>query len=93
MPSEHYYLFRGTPVRTWHPNWENTKSFKGYLRALRSRRAFFKEMGATASDHSAQVATTVALSEAEATALFDKIICRQSTPSDAAIFRGYTLID
>ena len=45
---------------------ENIGTFKGYLNALRNRRAFFKSMGATATDHGHLTARTADLDNAAA---------------------------
>ena len=42
---------------------ENTTTWRGYLRALEKRRAFFKSMGGTATDHGHPTAVTEDLSE------------------------------
>ena len=48
---------------------EDVSSWKGYLAALRKRRAFFKENGATATDHGHLTALTADLSANEAAAI------------------------
>ena len=59
---------------------EDTASWDGYpLR--RSRRAFFKRFGATATDHGHASARTTNLPPAEAEALFSTMPPAQATPS------------
>ena len=52
---------------------EDVSTWKGYLAALRSRRAFFKKNGATATDHGHLTALTADLSLAEAERLYGRI--------------------
>ena len=49
---------------------EDAFSWRGYLAALRKRRAFFAQMGATSTDHGHPTAATADLADAEAEALF-----------------------
>ena len=53
---------------------EDTASWRGYLKALATRREFFKSMGATATDHGHPTAQTANLSHAEAEWLFGKVL-------------------
>jgi len=50
----------------------DTSSWAGYLDAHRARRAFFIEMGASATDHGHPTARTADLPQAEAAALYDR---------------------
>lgn len=67
--------------------------YRSFIRALESRRAFFKHMGATATDHSALTPHTHRLSDDEASALFDRALRGQSTDSDAAAFTAHMLLE
>ncbi|MEJ2257928.1 MAG: glucuronate isomerase, partial [Woeseiaceae bacterium] len=49
---------------------EDTSTWDGYLAAHRKRRAFFKSMGATSTDHGHPTATTADLSRRECESLF-----------------------
>ncbi|MBL3684796.1 hypothetical protein F2981_22210 (plasmid) [Sinorhizobium meliloti] len=51
----------------------DTATWSGYLDAHRSRRAYFKNFGATSTDHGHATADTANLSQAEAAALFDRV--------------------
>ena len=51
---------------------ENTATWTGYLAAHRNRRAFFKSMGATSTDHGHPTAQTSDLSAAECQRLLDR---------------------
>ena len=47
-----------------------------------ARRAFFREMGGTATDHGVEVPLTLNLSEAEEGGLFDRGMQARATPED-----------
>jgi glucuronate isomerase len=68
-------------------------SFPAFLRALEDRRAFFKRMGAVATDHGALTPYTKELSPAEAEAIFQRALHGQSTPQDAARFMAHMLME
>ena len=72
---------------------EDTNSWDGYLTAHRSRRLFFKEMGATASDHGHPSARTENLSYKEAEQLFKRILTEEFNAEDADQFRGQMLTE
>ncbi|WP_417681839.1 glucuronate isomerase [Roseibium sp.] len=72
---------------------ENTITWTGYLQAHRIRRAYFKEFGATSSDHGHATARTENLPLAEAAALFDKALKGTCTPDEADAFRGQMLTE
>ena len=72
---------------------EDTASWKGYIKAHQSRRLFFKEMGATATDHGHPSARTENLSQAEAELLFSIILSGKFTPKQAEMFRGQMLTE
>jgi glucuronate isomerase len=67
--------------------------YRTFIQALENRRAFFKSMGATATDHAAQTAYTGELSEAEAEASFQRALRAQASAEDAARFTGHMLIE
>lgn len=71
---------------------EDTLSWEGYLNAHRKCRAFFKEFGATASDHGHPTARTENLPKAEAERLFSKVLSGPS-PEEADAFRGQMLTE
>ncbi len=72
---------------------EDTTTWRGYLQAHRKRRMFFKEHGATASDHGHPSATTANLAPAEAQALFDSVRQGGCTGQQAELFRGQMLTE
>ena len=72
---------------------EDTSHYAGYLAALRNRRAFFKQMGATSTDHGHPTATTANLGRAEAEALFSRVSAGNASAEDAELFRGQMLTE
>jgi len=69
------------------------KSYRRFIEALEHRRACFKEIGATATDHAALTPYTVELSEQEAEAIFQRALKGEATGDDAARFTGHMLIE
>ena len=72
---------------------EDCLSWRGYLAAHRQRRACFKTMGATSTDHGHPTAQTANLSAAEAEALFGKVSRGAFTPAEAELFRAQMLTE
>ncbi len=72
---------------------EDTSTWRGYLAAHRARRAFFREHGATATDHGHASARTENLSQEEAAALFAKARAGTCTAEEADAFRGQMLTE
>ncbi len=68
-------------------------SYATFIQALEQRRAFFKSMGATATDHAAVSAYTAELSAQEADAIFQRALRGQATPEDAHRFTAHMLIE
>jgi glucuronate isomerase len=66
--------------------------FNAYAQALENRRAFFKAMGATATDHAALTAYTEHLDVKEAEAIFQRGLRHQATAEDARRFTGHMLV-
>ena len=71
----------------------DTNSWDGYLKAHQSRRFFFKEMGATATDHGHPSARTENLSYKDAEQLFKRILAEEFNAEDADQFRGQMLTE
>lgn len=71
----------------------DTSTWDGYLDAHRARRAYFKEFGATSSDHGHPTARTEDLPQAEAAALFQKALRGECSAEDADAFRGHMLTE
>jgi len=61
----------------------SVRSYPTFIQALEQRRAFFKSMGATATDHGAQSAYTAELSPKEAEAIFQRALRGRAMPDDA----------
>jgi glucuronate isomerase len=72
-----------TDVSTW----------KGYLDALRNRRAFFKANGATATDHGHLTALTADLPLAEAERLYTRVCTGKLQPGDVELFQAQMLTE
>ncbi|MEP3304373.1 MAG: glucuronate isomerase [Roseibium sp.] len=72
---------------------EDTSTWEGYLQAHRIRRAYFKEFGATSSDHGHPTARTENLPAADAAALFAKALKGSCSPEEADAFRGHMLTE
>jgi glucuronate isomerase len=72
---------------------EDVSSWKGYLAALRSRRAFFKQNGATATDHGHLTAMTADLPLAEAERLYGRIYTGKMQPGDVELFQAQMLTE
>lgn len=70
---------------------EDTGSYMGYLKALRARRAAFKALGATATDHGTQTPQTLDLSGADAAALYDKALAGTIDDAGAQAFSAHML--
>jgi glucuronate isomerase len=70
---------------------EDTLSYRGYLDAHRKRRAFFKTMGATSTDHGHPTAQTADLGEREAEMLFARVTRPGVCAADAELFRAHIL--
>jgi glucuronate isomerase len=68
-------------------------SYKGLIEALESRRAHFKAMGATATDHAALTPFTCELSDNEADAIFQRAVRGEASADDAARFTGHLLME
>lgn len=72
---------------------EDATTWQGYLASHRNRRAYFKEFGATSSDHGHPTARTEDLPQDVAAALFDKALRGACTADEADAFRGHMLTE
>jgi glucuronate isomerase len=68
-------------------------SYEAFIQALEQRRAFFKEMGATSTDHAAISACTIELSSAEADAIFRRALRGEVTEEDACRFTAHMVME
>ena len=71
----------------------DVKDYKSFIQALEQRRAFFKSMGATATDHAVLTPATAELSQVEVDAIFQRALKGQSTPEDAVRFTAHMLME
>ena len=72
---------------------ENTRTWKGYLRALEARREFFRTMGATSTDHGHPTAATADLDRGQCEHLLAKALRGGISPEEAEIFRAQMLTE
>lgn len=72
---------------------EDTRSWGGYLQALRLRRDYFREMGATSTDHGHPSAYTADLPRQRCEALFKQALTGAITAREAEQFRGQMLLE
>lgn len=68
-------------------------SYDAFIRALEDRRAFFKSMGATATDHGATSAYTAELTPSEANVIFQRALRGEATEDDARRFTGHMMME
>lgn len=69
------------------------RSYKKLIEALENRRAFFKTMGATATDHAALTPYTHELSSSEAEAIFARAFKGEASAEDATRFTGHLIME
>jgi glucuronate isomerase len=67
--------------------------YASFIQALEARRAFFKQLGATATDHSAVTPATARLSDGEADAILARALRGRSDAEDAARFTAHMLLE
>ncbi len=72
---------------------EDVGTWDGYLKALASRRQYFKEMGCTSTDHGHPTARTADLGKAECEALYAKVVSGKFTAEEAETFRAQMLTE
>jgi glucuronate isomerase len=66
--------------------------YNTYIQALEQRRAFFKQMGATATDHAAITAYTAGLSDDDANAILMWALRGEDVSGHSTAFTGHMLI-
>jgi glucuronate isomerase len=72
---------------------EPITDYDGFLRALAGRRAYFREAGATATDHAVLEPFTQSLSDEDGEVLFQRARCGQATADDQRRFEGGLLME
>jgi glucuronate isomerase len=73
----------GTDITRW----------DGMIEAHRRRRAYFRQFGATATDHGVPTAFTADLQLSEKQALLDRLLKAPAASADAELFRGLMLTE
>ncbi|MBM3129128.1 MAG: glucuronate isomerase [Chloroflexi bacterium] len=89
------------PAGAWRKNIDALSAVSGItisnlqslIAALENRRAYFKQLGATATDHAALVPYTNELSAHEADAIFQRALRGQASADDARQFTGHMLME
>jgi len=72
---------------------EEVTDYAGFVRVLEERRAFFKAMGATSTDHAVVDPLTHRLDDAEADRLLQRALKGKATAADQAAFEAHMLMD
>jgi glucuronate isomerase len=85
--------FAGLVAKLGEQNGEDTATWKGYLKALMKARARFRGMGSTATDHGHPTAQTADLPQAEAAALFVKVLGGKADAGEQELFRAQMLTE
>jgi glucuronate isomerase len=85
--------FRQNLVRFGEITGCDTSTWDGYLEAHRQRRAFFRQYGATSTDHGHPTARTADLPGADAEALFRRVSTGDARPEDTELFRAQMLTE
>jgi glucuronate isomerase len=85
--------FRKNVARLGEITGEDTATWEGYLEALAARRRFFKERGATSTDHGHPSAVTADLGISECRLLFAGALKGTLSAGEAEIFRGQMLTE
>lgn len=67
--------------------------YSSFVHALEDRRAFFKELGAVATDHSALTPYTERLPKNEVEAIFARALAGKATGVDASRFTAHMLVE
>ena len=68
-------------------------SYESFIQALEQRRGFFKEMGATATDHAALTPYAAHLTKSEVQTVFKRALAGDATVYDARRFTAHMLIE
>ncbi|MGO9417997.1 glucuronate isomerase [Roseiarcus sp.] len=71
----------------------NLSTFEDYLAALAERRAYFKSVGCTSTDHGHPTARTADLSAEDAAALYGSVRSGAASAADAETFRAQMLTE
>ena len=88
-----YAFFIGNIEKLGAITGEDIGTYTGYLNALRSRRAFFKSMGCTSTDHGHLTAQTADLDPHTAASLYGRILSGRSVPEEQQLFQAQMLTE
>lgn len=69
------------------------KDYATFIRALEDRRAYFRSLGAVATDHDVQTPDTRPLSDLDADKIFQRALRGESTREDAVRFTAHMLVE
>ena len=72
---------------------QDVSTFAGYMEAHRRRRAFFRSMGSTSTDHGHPDPFTTWLQPDDVEALYQRVRTGTIEPADARTFRGHMLTE
>ena len=87
------------------PNWQknidalsqasgiSVTNYQSFIAALENRRTYFKQMGATTTDHAALTPYTNELSKSEANTIVRRALRGQASADDATRFTGHMLME
>jgi len=85
--------FAGQVAKLGEQNGEDASTWKGYLNALMKARARFRGLGCTSTDHGHVTAQTADLPQAEAAALFGKVMAGRADAAEQELFRAQMLTE
>lgn len=85
--------FRGNLEKFAEITGADVTRWDGMMEAHRRRRAYFRQFGATATDHGVPTAFTADLPVAEKQDLLDRLLKAPASPADAELFRGLMLTE
>ena len=71
----------------------DVKDYKSFIQALENRRAYFKSVGATATDHAVMTPATAELSSAEVGAIFRRALKGKIESKDPERFTAHMLLE
>jgi glucuronate isomerase len=71
----------------------DVRDYNSLIKALENRRAYFKTMGARATDHAALIGYTGELSPIQANEIFQRALKGEATSQDAEKFTGHMLME
>jgi glucuronate isomerase len=85
--------FRDNLARLGELTGQDTRRWDGMMAAHRARRAFFRQHGATATDHGVPSAATADLGAGDKQALLDRLLAGRAGAGDAELFRAQMLTE